>query len=62
VGAQVAQGQVVAFVGESGTPESVSSPGREYHLHFEMRVGDSYLGKALPPAQVRSLYLTLFSP
>jgi murein DD-endopeptidase MepM/ murein hydrolase activator NlpD len=62
VGAQVSRGQLIAFVGESGTPESVSNPGSEYHLHFELRVGDSYLGKALPPAQVRSLYLALFSP
>jgi murein DD-endopeptidase MepM/ murein hydrolase activator NlpD len=56
------QGQLVAYVGESGTPESVSSPGRENHLHFEVRIGDSYLGKALPAAQVRTLYMTLFGP
>ena len=61
-GVTVRQGQLIAFVGESGTPESVRNPGREYHLHFELRVGLSYLGKDLPPAQVRSLYLTLFSP
>ena len=61
-GTTVTQGQLVAFVGESGTPESLSNPGREYHLHFELRVGESYLGKDLPPAQVRTLYQTLFSP
>jgi murein DD-endopeptidase MepM/ murein hydrolase activator NlpD len=61
-GATVTQGQLIAFVGESGTPESVTNPGHEYHLHFEVRVGTSYLGKGLPPAQVRLLYQTLFSP
>ena len=62
VGAQVIKGQPIAYVGESGTPESVSAQGSELHLHFEVRVGDGYLGQALPPAQVRSLYLTLFAP
>jgi murein DD-endopeptidase MepM/ murein hydrolase activator NlpD len=62
VGMQVTQGQLIAFVGETGTPESVTNPGQEYHLHFEVRVGASFLGKDLPPAEVRSLYRTLFSP
>ena len=50
-----------AFAGESGTPESVTDPGTEAHLHFEIRVGDSYLGKGLPPDEVRQLYLQAFS-
>jgi murein DD-endopeptidase MepM/ murein hydrolase activator NlpD len=62
VGAQVSQGQLIAYVGESGTPESVSNPGHEYHLHFELRIGDSYLGDGQAPAQVRSLYQALFQP
>jgi murein DD-endopeptidase MepM/ murein hydrolase activator NlpD len=62
VGNMVNAGDVIAFVGESGTPESVSNPGHEYHLHFEVRVGDSYLGAGQPPAQVRALYLALFKP
>lgn len=53
-------GDLVAFVGESGTPESINNPGSQYHLHFEVRVGDSYLGAGLPPEQVRGLYLELF--
>ena len=59
-GAAVKQGDVIAFVGESGTPESVSNPGRQYHLHFEVRVGGSYLGAGESPAKVRLLYTTLF--
>lgn len=62
VGTMVPQGQLVAYVGESGTPESVTNPGREYHLHFEIRTGDTYLGKGLPAAEVRRIYLTAFSP
>ena len=61
-GTQVSQGQVIAYVGESGTPESLTAPGSEYHLHFELRVGDSYLGRSLAAAEVRRLYETLFSP
>jgi peptidoglycan LD-endopeptidase LytH len=62
VGDNVAQGQPVAYVGESGTPESVSSPGGEYHLHFEVRIGSGYLGQAESAAQVRTYYRTLFEP
>ncbi len=60
VGDSVSAGEVIAYVGESGTPESVTNPGTEYHLHFELRVGDSYLGQGEPAPQVRSLYLALF--
>ena len=62
IGTLVTKGQVLGYVGESGTPESLTNPGTEYHLHFELRFGDSYLGKGLPVDQVRSLYQTLFSP
>ena len=59
-GARVAQGQTVAFIGDSGTPESLSNPGTENHLHWELRVGDTYLGAGAPPDEVRSLYEGLF--
>jgi murein DD-endopeptidase MepM/ murein hydrolase activator NlpD len=62
VGQNVNQGDVIAAVGESGTPESVSNPGREYHLHFEVWVGNSYLGAGESPARVRELYTALFAP
>lgn len=60
-GDRVRAGQVVGLVGESGTPESVRAPGTQYHLHFEVRVGDSFLGARLDPAEVRDLYNKLFS-
>jgi murein DD-endopeptidase MepM/ murein hydrolase activator NlpD len=58
-GVSVARGARIASVGESGTPESVTNPGTEYHLHFEIRVGGSYLGAG--QAAVRSLYQQAFS-
>ena len=62
VGSAVLGGQIVGYVGESGTPSSITNPGNEYHLHFEVRVGEGYLGKGLPPAEVRRLYQSLFAP
>jgi murein DD-endopeptidase MepM/ murein hydrolase activator NlpD len=62
VGQSVNQGDVIAFVGESGTPESVSNPGNEYHLHFEVRVSSSYLGAGESSQRVRELYTALFTP
>jgi murein DD-endopeptidase MepM/ murein hydrolase activator NlpD len=59
-GSVVNAGDVIAHVGETGTPESVNNPGTQYHLHFEVRVADSYLGAGLPPQEVRGLYLELF--
>jgi len=58
----VAQGTTIGYVGESGTPGSVESPGLEFHLHWELRTGGSYLGAGQDAAQVRALYLALFSP
>jgi murein DD-endopeptidase MepM/ murein hydrolase activator NlpD len=60
-GTPVKAGQLIANVGESGTPESVTAPGSEYHLHFELRTNDSFLGSGLPPSEVRQLYRTLFT-
>jgi murein DD-endopeptidase MepM/ murein hydrolase activator NlpD len=60
-GSEVNTGDLVGFVGDSGTPESVSNPGTELHLHFEIRVGDGYLGEDLSPEDVRQLYERAFS-
>jgi murein DD-endopeptidase MepM/ murein hydrolase activator NlpD len=60
-GVRVGAGEVVGYVGDSGTPEAVTNPGVEFHLHWELRVGDSYLGAGLPPDEVRELYERLFS-
>ena len=62
VGIQVTAGQLVGGIGESGTPESVTAPNTELHLHFEVRIGESFLGDGLDPATVRALYEQAFSP
>jgi len=49
-------------VGNSGTPEGVSDVTLENHLHFEIRVGDSYLGQGLSAAETRRLLEQAFSP
>jgi hypothetical protein len=59
---RVERGQPIGAVGESGTPESLSAPGTELHPHTEVRVGESFLGAGLPPAEVRQLYQRLFEP
>ena len=61
-GARVAQGQTIGLIGESGTPESLSDPGTELHLHWELRVGEAFLGGGLSPEEVRALYAGLFQP
>ena len=61
-GRAVRRGELLGFVGESGTPESVTAPGTELHLHAEVRVGESFLGAGLPPGEVRALYERLFGP
>ncbi len=61
VGSTVSQGEAIAYVGESGTPESVNDPGTQVHLHFEIRIGDGYLGAGLDAETVRSLYEAAFS-
>lgn len=61
-GLPVRQGQVLGGIGESGTPESLTAPGTELHLHWEVRIGDSYLGAGLDPDEVRALYQRLIEP
>ena len=59
-GVEVRAGQVIGFVGESGTPESIFSPGTDLHLHFEIRIDDGYLGEGLAPEEARALYAGAF--
>lgn len=61
VGARVTGGETIGLVGESGTPESLTAPGTEWHLHAEVRVGETFLGAGEPSAEVRALYEALFT-
>ena len=53
VGDHVAQGQMLGYVGNSGTPSSYYDPGSEIHLHLEIRIGQGYLGQYLRPIEVK---------
>jgi murein DD-endopeptidase MepM/ murein hydrolase activator NlpD len=55
VGQQVAQGQVIGTVGNSGTPESLDNPEGEVHLHFEMWLDGRYVGQYLSTVEIRRL-------
>lgn len=59
LGTRVARGQLIAYAGVSGIPGE--GAGDEPHLHFEIRVGDGYLGQGLPPAKSRELYVQALS-
>lgn len=61
-GVTVKAGQLIAYVGETGTPESITNPGTENHLHFELRIGPSFLGEGMVGPDVRKAYQALFSP
>ena len=53
VGAQVAQGQVIGTVGNSGTPASLYDAGVEVHLHFEIWLDGHYVGQYLSTVEIR---------
>ena len=47
VGKEVEAGEVLGTVGNSGTPDGVRGLDSDIHLHFEIRIGQSYLGEGL---------------
>jgi murein DD-endopeptidase MepM/ murein hydrolase activator NlpD len=52
-GASVTRGQVIATVGNSGTPGSLQSQTNDVHLHLELWVGDHFVGQFLRPIEAR---------
>ena len=60
VGVDVAQGQIIGYPGESGQQEVYLDDVDDVHLHFEIRVGDGWLGQGDPPQAARRLYLIAF--
>lgn len=52
-GRDVAGGQAIATVGNSGTPGSVNSETYDVHLHLELWVGDHFVGQFLRPIETR---------
>jgi murein DD-endopeptidase MepM/ murein hydrolase activator NlpD len=60
VGDLVDQGQMVGYVGNSGTPASYYGQGLEMHLHLEIRIGEGYLGQYLRSSEVKRWLATAF--
>ena len=60
MGDPVGAGDIIGFVGESGSPTSLHPVETDFHLHFEIRIGDSYLGEGQPPLEARLLYIEAF--
>ena len=59
-GTEVRRGQVIGYPGESGQQEVYANPGTDVHLHFEIRVGDGWLGQGETSESARRLYLEAF--
>lgn len=60
-GSRVYRGQVIGYVGNSGTDDGVNGTMRGARLHFEIwRADGSFIGQGMNEAQVRSLANSLF--
>lgn len=60
-GVQVSRGQVIGEVGNSGSPASLESQKADAHLHFELWLGETYLGQFLRPIETRMWVERIFS-
>ena len=60
LGSKIIKGQLIGFVGDSGTPESITAPGTENHLHLEVRQGKDYLGSEIEIDKIHEYYLSIF--
>lgn len=60
VGGTISAGDTIGTIGESGTPEVVTAPGTQYHLHAEVRVAGIFLGDGLDAEQARAAWERLF--
>ncbi len=59
-GVTVTAGQLLGAVGNSGSPLSLESETADAHLHFEIWLGDHYLGQFLRPIETREWVETTF--
>lgn len=59
-GARVSRGQVLGYAGNSGTPEALDGPDVGVHLHFEVWLGQRYLGQGIAPTELRRRLRVLF--
>ncbi len=59
-GASISRGQPLGEVGNSGSPGSLESESADAHLHYELWLGDTYLGQYLRPVETRDWIEQLF--
>ena len=59
-GRYVSRGEVVGYVGVSGTGESLSGHVKHPHLHFEIWLDGNYLGFGLTSGETIGLYEDIF--
>ena len=59
-GVEVIQGQRIGAVGNSGSPGSLEGIEVDSHLHYELWLGDHFLGQYLRPIETRELVEGLF--
>lgn len=60
VGMHVQTGEVVGYIGFSGTGENAAGRVKHPHLHFEIWLDGHYLGYGLTPSETISMYQKLF--
>jgi len=61
VNQNVSRGDLLGYVGVSGTGENLPGRAKYPHLHFEIRVNDKYLGWGLTPQETLNLYQDIFA-
>ena len=62
MGASVKQGEIIGYVGVSGTGENLPGHAKYPHLHFEIWLDGKYLGYGLTPPETMSLFEDIFAP
>jgi murein DD-endopeptidase MepM/ murein hydrolase activator NlpD len=60
-GATVVRGQLLGTVGNSGSPASIISEDEDAHLHFEIWLGEQFLGQFLRPIEAREWVEAIFA-
>lgn len=59
-GHRVAAGDIIGFVGNSGTEAATQGSRNGAHLHYEVRVDDRYLGEGMTADDIRTLVTRIF--
>jgi len=57
---KIKRGELLGYVGVSGTGQNLPGRAKYPHLHFEIRLGDKYLGWGLTPQETIGVYEDIF--